>query len=90
MSQALSCKKGGFVTLKHNELRDITAEMLGEICRDVKVEPMLSEIEKGEEMVKKSNKQAREARFDVSAVSFWTKGQKAFFDIRVFDLNARN
>ena len=64
--------------------------MLGEICRDVKVEPMLSEIEKGEEMVKKSNKQVREARFDVSAVSFWTKGQKAFFDIRVFDLNARN
>ena len=53
MSHALSCKKGGFVTLKHNELRDITAEMLGEICRDVKVEPMLSEIEKGEEMVKK-------------------------------------
>ena len=61
--------------------------MLGEICKDAKVEPMLSEIEKGEEMERKSNNQAREARLDVSAVSFWTKGQRAFFDVRVFDLN---
>ena len=43
----------------YNELRDITAEMLEEICKDVKDEPMLSEIEKGEEMVKKSNNRAR-------------------------------
>ena len=50
-----------------------------EICEDVKVEPMLCEIEKGEEMVKKSNNQAREARLDVSAVGFWTKGQRVFF-----------
>ena len=53
--------------------------MFGEICKDVKVEPMLCEIEKGEEMVKKSNNQAREARLDVSAVGFWTKGQRVFF-----------
>ena len=52
ITHASSCKKGGFVTLRHIELRDITAEMLGEICIDVKVEPMLSEIKKGEEMVK--------------------------------------
>ena len=52
VTHASSCKKGGFVTLRHIELRDITAEMLGEICIDVKAEPMLSEIEKGEEMVK--------------------------------------
>ena len=53
VTHASSCKKGGlFVTLRHIELRDITAEMLGEICIDVKAEPMLSEIKKGEEMVK--------------------------------------
>ena len=65
-----------FVTLRLNKLRDITAEMFGEICKDVKVEPMLCEIEKGEEMVKKSNNQAR---LDVSAVGFRTKGQRVFF-----------
>ena len=55
VTHASSGKKGGFafVTLRHIELRDITAEMLGEICKDVKIEPMPSEIEKGEEIVKK-------------------------------------
>ena len=29
---ALSCKRGGFVTLRHNELRNITADLLREVC----------------------------------------------------------
>ena len=29
-----------------------------------------------------------EARLDISARDFWGKGQKAFFDVRVFDSNA--
>ena len=36
---ALSCKKGGFVTLRHNEVGDITGKLLGscweEVCKDV-------------------------------------------------------
>ncbi|XP_066914998.1 uncharacterized protein [Clytia hemisphaerica] len=86
VAHALSCKKGGFVTLRHNELRDITAEMLEEVCKDVKVEPILSEIQEGEET---RGNQSKEARLDVSTVSFWTRGQRAFFDIRVFDLQAQ-
>ena len=31
ISHALSCKKGGFVTLRHNEIRDITAALLDEV-----------------------------------------------------------
>ena len=42
---ALSCKRGGFVTLRHNELRNITADLLREVCVDVKIEPMLAEME---------------------------------------------
>ena len=35
----ISCKKGGFVTLRHNELiRDNIAEMLEEVTSGVKVE----------------------------------------------------
>ena len=30
-----------------------------------------------------------EARLDISARGFWTKYQMAFFDVRVFDLNAK-
>ena len=32
----LSCKKGGFVTHRHNELRDITEKLLSEVYKDEK------------------------------------------------------
>ena len=47
LSHALSCKKGGMVTLRHNELRDITATLLKEICHDVRTEPPLVEVNGG-------------------------------------------
>ena len=34
--------KGGFVIIRHNEIRDITAELLTEICKNVTVEPALT------------------------------------------------
>ena len=40
LSRALSCKKGRKVTLRYNELRDITALLL-KVYRDVKTEPTL-------------------------------------------------
>ena len=33
LAHALSCKKGGFVSLRHNEIRNITAQLLGEVCK---------------------------------------------------------
>ena len=86
---ALSCKKGGFVTLRHNELRNITAELLNEVCVDVKVEPPLAKLNEDEVLQERSGNRNSEARLDVSAVNFWVTGQRAFFDIRVFDLNAQ-
>ena len=41
VQHAISCKKGEFVTLRHNELRDNIAEMLVEVISDVKLEPAL-------------------------------------------------
>ena len=35
------CKKGGFISLRHNDLRDITDELLSEVCKGVENEPML-------------------------------------------------
>ena len=36
VQHAISCKKGGFVTLRHNEVRDITTSLLNEVCKDVR------------------------------------------------------
>ena len=88
ISHALSCKKGGFVTQRHNELRDMTADLLSEVCHDVQVEPVLNELT-GETFSYRSANISPEARLDVSARSVWARNQRAFFDIRVFHPNAR-
>ena len=59
--------------------------MLEEVTSDVKVEPALQPLS-GEEI--KGN-QSDEVRSDISARGFWIRGQRAFFDIRVFDPNAQ-
>ena len=87
IEHALNCKKGGFVSLRHNHLRNITANLLDEICKDVKIEPMLQPIT-GEHLSSKTNAND-EARLDVSARGFWEAHQMAFFDIRVFNPTAK-
>ena len=34
------CPNGGYVIMRHNNLRDVNAEFQKEVCHDVKVEPM--------------------------------------------------
>ena len=38
------CRRGGFIIQRHNEVRDLEAEMLNMVCYDVEVEPVLQEI----------------------------------------------
>ena len=81
---AMICKKGGFVSLRHNEVRDITGEMLNEVCKDVTLEPELIPLT-GEKLKYKTSNTDERARTDLSARNFWIRGERAFFDIRVFD-----
>ena len=81
----MRCKTGGFICRRHDEVRDITASLLREICLDVAIEPQLIPQEKGEEFRYKTANSQADARLDISARDFWTRGQRAFFDIRVFD-----
>ena len=36
-----SCPRGGFPLIQHNEIRDLTASLLAEVCTEVQVEPTL-------------------------------------------------
>ena len=38
------CKRGGFVIQRHNEMRDLEAELLSTVCSDVQVESLLQDI----------------------------------------------
>ena len=79
----MSCKKGGFVKLRHNEVRDITATLLSDVCKDVELEPSLLTLNGEQQMMRKTAKTNDEVRVDICARSFWVSGQRAFFDVRV-------
>ena len=44
VDHAMICKRGGFVIQRHNELRDLGAELLSTVCKDVQVEPVLQQV----------------------------------------------
>jgi len=83
IDHAMTCKKGGFISCRHNEIRDILAKLLDEVCRDVEIEPPLLPLT-GETLNKTSNN-TDEARLDFSARDFWNRGERAFFDVRVIN-----
>ena len=41
VEHALSCLYGGFPTIHHNEVRDITADLMSDVCHNVGLEPTL-------------------------------------------------
>ena len=45
---AMNCKKGGFVIMRHNNVRDFEANLLRTIVNDVETEPSLQKIENEE------------------------------------------
>ena len=62
----MSCKKSGFVTLRHNKSRGSTAEILEEVNSDVKVEPPLQPLSRAGIKGNQSDK----ARSVISATGF--------------------
>ena len=44
VDDATISKRRGFIIQRHNELRDLEAQMLNLVCHDVEVEPVLQEI----------------------------------------------
>ena len=86
VDHAMVCQRGGFIIQRHNELRDLEAEMLRMVCNDVEVELVLQEVT-GETLNRGANK-APDARFDIHAPGFWERQRSAFFDVRVCHPNA--
>ena len=75
-------------TLRHNELRDFIAEILSEVCADICTEPPLQPLS-GETLTYATANVEDGTRLDISAAGFWRgQHQKAYFDVKVFNLNA--
>ena len=84
VEHALSCAMGGFLSLRHNEIRDITASLLTEVCSEVCVEPDLQSVTPDQLYGASANSQDG-ARLDVSANGVWGGRFQKTFDIRVFN-----
>ena len=67
---AMSCKKGGFVTWRRNKVRDITATLLPDIYKVVKLQASLLTLNGEEQTISKTAKKIDEVRLDICARSF--------------------
>ena len=85
IDHTLSCKKGGYVAMRHNRLRDLEADLMREVCHNVQVEPELLPIDN--DGPGRGNR-AEKARLDVAGVGVWGAYEKTFLDIRVMHPNA--
>ena len=74
--------------MRHDEVRDLFASLLQDVCHDVEVEPHTQTLTG--QISSSSTNSSDEARLDVSARGFWQRGQRAFFDVRVFNPFAKS
>ena len=88
VKHALSCTKGCFPIVRHNEIRDLTANLLTEVCKDVSIEPELQPVQPQQLCGATVNTQDGK-RLDISANGVWEgRFEKTFFDVRVFNPHA--
>ena len=74
VDHALSCMKGGFSVLRHNNVRDTEAEILREVCKDVTIKPPLIP----------SDKLGDQSKLDIGARGLWSGLERTLCDVRIF------
>ena len=76
----------------HNEIRDLTAGLLTEVCHEVEVEPHLQPVTGEKFILTSSNIESNiedGARLDISANGFWGgRCEKTYIDVKVFNPHA--
>ena len=77
VSHAFSCSKGAIHTLRHNAVRDITAQLLMEVCPNIGVEPQL-QLLSGETFQYRTVNTDEHSRLDNS-------NRTTVFDVRIFN-----
>ena len=90
LTHTLHCAKGGYTHIRHNEIRDTSANLMNEVCHDVEIEPKLQPLQ-GESFVNNSTTTEDEARLDIKANGLWrSRFSRAFFDVKIFNPHAKS
>ena len=74
---------------RHNGVRNLVTSFLGKVCTNVKVEPQLQPLD-NEQFSLRSKVTSPEARMDMEAGGFWSRGVTGFFDVRVTQVNFKS
>ena len=82
VDHSLVCKKRGFISQRHDNIKNILTSALSKICKNVESEPGLIPLD-NEIFALRSANTSDEARLDIKAGGFWSKGVTAFFDVCV-------
>ena len=88
VNHALSCKKGGFVAQRHDNVPDLLTKLLCKVCHNVQAESQLIPLN-DEQFNLKSTTTSQDARLDIKAGGFWQRGVTAFLDVRVSHVNSK-
>ena len=75
--------------MRHDNIRDLLTNLLEKVCKDVESEPHLQKVT-SEVMDHQTANTEDDSRLDIKARNFWQRGQTAFFDIRVTNVNAES
>ena len=74
IQHSMSYKKGDFICIRQNDLRDLSANMKSEVCKDTEIKPKLTSLSVEELPDRTSNK----ARVDMKTRGFWEREQQPF------------
>ena len=86
VDHVLSCPKGGLPSHRHNEIRDLTATLLKEVCSQVCTEPELQPVHNPDEFHLSTSNAQEGACLDIAMNGFWDScSERYFIDVRVFN-----
>ena len=92
LDHAMSCRKGGLILLRHNDLAAEWGHMCGQARSKSAVhdEPLIHNSRDVQIAGSTRTEPQPELRGDVSVHGFWARGTTTIFDIRVTDTDARS
>ena len=73
LTHAVHCEKGGYIHMRHDEIRDTFANLMSEVCYDVEIEPKLQSLQ-GESFVNNSTTTDEDARLDEKQTDYGAQG----------------
>ena len=88
LTHALHCVKSGYTHLQNNEIRDVFANLMEDVCRRVQIEPKLQSLD-GEIFSSNSTTTDDDARLDIKANGLCvSRFNRTFFDVKIFNPHA--